>query len=84
MRPDDLDFGGYQPSPQTAAPDLSATTAQAANAVASGSQNSYEVIIENIDLNFDTMWDEDNAIATSMEEIVRNRLLQVGVNPAVL
>jgi hypothetical protein len=51
MRPDDLDFGGYQPSPQTAAPDLSATTAQAANAVASGSQNSYEVIIENIDLN---------------------------------
>ena len=41
-------------------------------------------ILENIDLNFDTMWDEDNAIATSMEEIVRNRLLQVGVNPAVL
>ncbi len=51
MRPDDLDFGGYQPSPQTVAPDLSASTAQAANAVASGSQNSYEVVIENIDLN---------------------------------
>jgi hypothetical protein len=51
MRPDDLDRGGYQPSTQTAAPDLSASAAQAVNAVASGSQNSYEVIIENIDLN---------------------------------
>lgn len=46
-----LDSGGYQPSPQTAAPDLSASAAEAANAVGSGSQNSYEVIIENIDLN---------------------------------
>jgi hypothetical protein len=51
MRPDYLDSGGYQPSTQTAAPDLSASAAEAANAAASGSQNSYEVIIENIDLN---------------------------------
>jgi len=51
MRPDYLDSGGYQPSTQSAAPDLSASTAQAANAAASGSQDSYEVIIENIDLN---------------------------------
>jgi hypothetical protein len=51
MRPDYLDSGGYQPSTQTAAPDLSASAAEAANAVVSGSQNSYEVIIENIDLN---------------------------------
>jgi len=51
LLPDYLDSGGYQPSQQVAAPDLSVTTAQAANAVVSGSQNSYEVIIENIDLN---------------------------------
>ena len=51
MRPDYLDSGGYQPSTQTAAPDLSSSTAAAANAVASGSQNSYEVVIDNIDLN---------------------------------
>jgi hypothetical protein len=51
MRPDYLDSGGYQPSTQSAAPDLSASAAEAANAAASGSQNSYEVIIENIDLN---------------------------------
>jgi hypothetical protein len=49
--PDYLDSGGYQPSQQVAAPDLSITAVQAANAVVSGSQNSYEVIIENIDLN---------------------------------
>jgi hypothetical protein len=51
MRPDYLDSGGYQPSTQTAAPDLSSSTSAAANAVASGSQNSYEVVIDNIDLN---------------------------------
>ena len=51
MRPDYLDSGGYQPSTQTAAPDLSSSASAAANAVASGSQNSYEVVIDNIDLN---------------------------------
>jgi hypothetical protein len=51
MRPDDLDSGGYQPSTQYAAPDLSTSAVEAAKAAASGSQNSYEVIIENIDLN---------------------------------
>jgi hypothetical protein len=51
MIPNYLDSGGYQPSTQSAAPDLSASAAQAASAAASGSQDSYEVIIENIDLN---------------------------------
>jgi hypothetical protein len=51
MKIDYLDSGGYQPSTQTTAPDLAATTSAAADAVISGSQDSYEVVIENIDLN---------------------------------
>lgn len=46
-----LDSVGYQPNSQSAAPDLSANSSAAANAVNSGSQDSYEVVIENIDLN---------------------------------
>ena len=46
-----LDDGGYQPSTPTGAPDLSLSAAAAAAAAAAGSQNSYEVVIENIDLN---------------------------------
>jgi hypothetical protein len=41
-------------------------------------------ILENVNLNFDDMWREDDEIAASMEETIRNRLLQVGVNPNIL
>jgi hypothetical protein len=51
MLSDYLDTGGYQPTLQSAAPDLSSTTADAINAVNSTGQNSYEVVIEGIDLN---------------------------------
>jgi hypothetical protein len=45
-----LDSGGVQPSQQQAAPDLSLTNATAASA-ASVSKSSYDVVIDNIDLN---------------------------------
>lgn len=50
MRPDYLDSGGYQPSQQDLAPDLSKNSTEAANAV-NVSKSSYDVVIENIDLN---------------------------------
>jgi len=49
MLPDYLDNDSYRPGPQ--APDLAQTPAQAAAEASKVSQDSYEVIIENIDLN---------------------------------
>jgi len=49
MLPDYLDNAGYRPGPQ--ASDLAETAAQAAAEASKVSQDSYEVIIENIDLN---------------------------------
>ena len=51
IKADYLDSGGYQPSTQDAAPDLSLDAAAAAKAVSSTSQSSYDLVIDNIDLN---------------------------------
>lgn len=50
MYRDSLDSGGYQPSQQNQAPDLSKTNSGAVDAL-NVSKNSYDVVIDNIDLN---------------------------------
>lgn len=48
---DSLDAGGYQPTTPTAAPDLAVNPVSAVNLASNSTQDSYEVVIENIDLN---------------------------------
>ena len=48
---DSLDDGGYQPTISTAAPDLAVNPVSAVNLASNSTQDSYEVVIENIDLN---------------------------------